>query len=136
MIVTFTPVEGDSRAYDFKPQKLMSVESETVERLTGKPYLEAVQAVVQGSALARRALVYVLEKRAHPTLSWASFDFPFDAVEVEFDRDELATMREAVATAPGLSDAERDQATTALAAMEEAAPVVPKAPEPSDVTAT
>lgn len=131
MIVTFTPVEGDSRSYDFKPRRIMSAEAENIERLVGKPYAEAVQAVIAGSALARRALVFTLEKRAHPTLRWTDFDFPFDAVEVEFDADELAEIRASVEQAPGLSDAERADALAGIAALEETTPPTPKAPEPS-----
>ncbi len=131
MIIKFTPVEGDTREYQFKPKKLMSPEAEAIERIVGKPYAEAVQAVMQGSALARRALVYTLEKRAHPTLKWPDFVFPFDAVEVEFDAEELAEIRAGVESAPGLSDEERAEALADLAALEESAPEAPKASEPS-----
>jgi len=136
MIVKFTPSEGDTTTYDFKPKKLLSVEAEVVEKLTGKTYTDAVQAMIAGSALCRRAVVYVLQKRTHPTLSWTSFDFPYDAIEVEFDSDELADIKAAVASAPGLSDSERTAALEQIESLEEAAPEAPKAPEPSDVTTT
>lgn len=132
MIVTFTPVEGDTRTYEFKAKKLLSVEAENIERLVGKPYTEAVQSVIQGSALARRALVYTLEKRAHPTLSWSAFDFPYDAVEVEFDAEEMADIRAAIEAAPNIDEAER----AAMLAQFDEIEAAPKAPAPSDVTST
>lgn len=94
MIVTFTPVEGDTRTYEFKPRLLPNRDAELLEKLTGKNYQSLVQAVTTGNALARRALVFVFEKRTHPTLKWDAFDFPYGAVEVEYDRDEFAAMRE------------------------------------------
>ncbi len=132
MIIKFTPVEGDTREYQFKPKKLMSPEAEAIERIVGKPYAEAVQAVMQGSALARRALIYTLEKRAHPSLKWTDFTFPFDAVEVEFDAEELAEIRAGIESAPGLTAEERAEALEELAAMEETTPEAPKASEPTD----
>lgn len=136
MIVSFTPVEGDTRTYDFKPKKMLSVEAETVERLTGRTYNEAVQAMIAGSALCRRAVVFVLEKRAHPTLSWGAFDFPYDAVEVEFDATELADIKAAVSAAPGLTEDERTAALEQIEALEGDTPEAPKAPEPTDATTT
>jgi hypothetical protein len=132
VIVSFTPVEGDTRTYEFKAKKLLSVEAENIERLVGKPYSEAVQAIIAGSALARRALVYTLEKRTHPTLSWASFDFPYDAVDVEFDAEEMADIRAAIEAAPNIDEQER---AAMLAQFDEIEPA-PKAPTPSDVSST
>ncbi len=136
MIVTFTPTEGDSRVYEFKPRKMLSVEAEEIERLTGKTFSEAVAAVQSGSALARRALVFVFEKRTHPTLQWRSFDFPYGAVEVEFDADEYGAMSEAIRVDPSLDDDSRAEVLAQLAELAEDAPAVPKAPGPSDVSTT
>jgi hypothetical protein len=136
MIVTFTPTEGDSRVYEFKPRQMPNSEAEQIEALTGKNYAEAVSLVQSGHALARRALVYVFEKRVHPTLSWKTFDFPYGAVEVEFDRDEFAAMSAAVASDSSLDETARAEALAQIAELAEDAPEVPKAPAPSDVSTT
>ncbi len=136
MIVTFTPVEGDARIYEFKPRKMLSVEAEEIERLTGMTFSEAVTAVQSGSAKARRALVYVFEKRTHPTLQWKSFDFPYGSVEVDFDRDEYDAMTEAIKADPSLDDDSRAEVLSQLAELAEDAPEVRKAPAPRDASTT
>lgn len=132
MIVTFKPDDSPGRVYDYKADKLMFPEAEELERLTGMPYEgEFQQAILQGSARARRALAFVFEKRVHPTLAWKTFgDFPVSAVKVEFDLDELAEFRTQFETDPALTDTEREQALAALAELEVDAPPAPKAPTP------
>ena len=134
MIVTFTPTEGDSRAYEFKPRLLPNRDAELLEKLTGKSYQTFVQDATSGNALARRALVFMFEKRTHPTLKWDAFDFPYGAVEVEYDRDEYAAMREAIEADKSLDDEERAPIVAQLREFEESAPEVPKAPAPSAVS--
>lgn len=112
MIVTFTPVEGDTRRYEFRLQKLASVEAAVIEKLTGMDYRTEFLQRLQGSALAQRALVYVFEKRSHPTLGWASFDFPVDAVEFEPDAADLADSRAALTS--GKVDLTPDEIEAAL----------------------
>lgn len=128
MIITFTPAEGEKRVWEFTKSTLMSVEAEVVEEKSGRTFDETIEAAFKGSARARRAIVYVLEKRTHPTLAWAAFDYPVDAVEIQFDRDELGRLREQVEKRPGLSDAERAEAIEALSQAEAELPEVPKAP--------
>lgn len=136
MIVTFTPAEGETRSYDFEPARLMSVEAEHVEKKTGKPYEQAVGDIVAGSALARRALLWVLEKRTHPTLAWEGFDYPYGAVEISFDKTELDELIDGVTKAPGMADEDRAAALAQLQRLRESAPESPKAPGPSAETAT
>jgi len=132
MIVTFTPTEGDTRTYEFKPRLLPNKEAELLERLTGKDYQTFVQDASKGNALARRALVFMYEKRTHPTLKWDAFDFPYGAVEVEYDRDEYAAMREAIEADKSLNDEAKAPIVAQLREFEESAPEIPKAPAPSD----
>lgn len=136
MIVTFTPTENDTRIYEFKPRLLPNSDAELLEKLTGKTYQSFVQDVTSGNALARRALVFLFEKRTHPTLKWAAFDFPYGAVEVEYDRDEYAAMREAIEADTSLEDEDKAPIVAQLREFEESAPEVPKAPAPSDVNAS
>lgn len=136
MIVTFTPTESDTRTYEYKPRLFPNKDAETIERLTGTSYQKFVQDVSSGNALARRALVFVFEKRVHPTLKWDAFDFPYGAVEVEYDRDEYAAMREAIESDTTLDDEAKAPIVAQLREFEESAPEVPKAPAPSDVNAS
>lgn len=132
MIVTFTPVEGEKRTWEFRADKIMQPEAELIERRTGMTYDQFTQAIVQGSALARRALVFVFEKRVHPTLSWDAFgDFPVTAIQVDYDRDEMAEILKQVRESPGLTDEERAGVVAALEAAALEAPEPPKAPEPN-----
>lgn len=134
MIVTFTPTEGDVRIYEFKPRLLPNSDAEMIERLTGQTYQSFVQAATSGSAKARRALVFLFEKRVHPTLKWETFDFPYGAVEVEYDRDELAAAREAVEDDGSVDEDAKAVFVAQLRELEESAPEVPKAPAPSDAS--
>lgn len=129
MIVTFKPDEGEARVWDYQPDRLMYPEAEEIERLTGMAYEgDFQQAILQGSARARRALAFVFEKRVHPSLAWKSFgNFPAGAIKVEYDRSELARFREALASAP-MTDEERQQASDALDVLEVDAPEAPKDP--------
>lgn len=128
MIITFTPAEGEKRVWEFTKSTLMSVEAEVVEEKSGKTFDETIEAAFKGSARARRAIVYVLEKRTHPTLAWAAFDYPVDAVEIQFDRDEIGRLREELEKRSGLSDAERADVLVSLERAESELPEVPKAP--------
>lgn len=132
MIVTFTPTEGDTRTYEWKPSALPNRDAELLEKLTGKNYSSFVQDASRGNALARRALVFMFEKRTHPTLKWDAFDFPYGSVEVEYDRDEYAAMREALESDTTLDDEEKAPLVAQFREFEESAPEVPKAPVPSD----
>jgi hypothetical protein len=53
--------------WPYNPRKLMSAEREAIERRTGMPFAEFTAAVLKGSSVARRALLWVMLKRDHPT---------------------------------------------------------------------
>lgn len=137
MIVTFTPPDGEARVYTFDPDTFPYPDSERVEELTGMLWEEAKAAIIKGGAKARRALAYCFERRAHPSLSWASFgDFPSSAIKVEFTKDEIEKMSAAAMTTPGLTEAEKVIVKEQFSAMLEDAPEAPKAPVPSGESST
>lgn len=116
MIVKFTPTEGDTRTYEFRPLKMHRIEAQEIERLTGMDYRGDFLRRLETSTLAQAALVYVFEKRAHPTLSWAAFDFPIDAVEFEPDAQDIAESKEALLS--GKVDLPPDEIAAKLAEVE------------------
>lgn len=128
MILTFNPGEGEARSWPVQLDKIMQPEAELIERRTGMTWDEFGGKLAQGSALARRALVYVLEKRTHPTLAWESFgaDFPVGAISLEYDRDEMAQIIAGMDEAMP-DGAEKDAALAQLRALAEDAPEAPKA---------
>lgn len=95
MRIIFTPAEGERREYDFDPDStLMSTESGVIEKLTGWDYRGEFQQRLPASTTAQRALLYVLEKRTHPTLMFKDFDYPAGAVVIEPSQSDIDRARE------------------------------------------
>jgi hypothetical protein len=78
--------------WPYNPRKLMSAEREAIEKVTGLPFAEFTQAVIKGSSLARRALLWVMLKRDHPTTKFDDVDFAWDELRLEYSRQEYAQM--------------------------------------------
>jgi hypothetical protein len=78
--------------WPYNPRKLMSAEREAIEKRTGQPFAEFTKAVIQGSSLARRALLWVMLKRDHPTTKFDDVDFAWDELRLEYSRQEYAQM--------------------------------------------
>lgn len=89
LYLTYAP-EGsqEPKRWRYDPRKLMSAERETLERVTDRNFAQFTTDVLQGNALCRRALLWVLLKREHPTLRFADVDFAWDEVKLEFSRQE------------------------------------------------
>lgn len=100
MYLIYQPEGSDEpKRWKYKPNKLMSVEREMLERRTGKNFSEFTQAVLQGSSLCRRALLFLFLKRDHPTATrWEDVDFAWDELTLEYSRQEYQAMRDAIAT--------------------------------------
>jgi hypothetical protein len=103
----------------YNPRKLMSAEREQIERRTGLMYSEFTQAVVQGSSLCRRALLFVMLKRDHPTTKWDDVDFAWDELELQYSRAEYDQMIEDASD--NLSGEQRDLVLQSLMAERETA---------------
>ncbi|MDX2552749.1 MULTISPECIES: type 2 periplasmic-binding domain-containing protein [Streptomyces] len=89
MKVTYTPEDGEPQVFDYNPNKLMSVEREALERVTGRPFSDFAMGVLKGHGLCRRALLHVLLKRQHPTLRLDDVDFAWDELTVEMTQGEI-----------------------------------------------
>lgn len=89
MKVTYTPEDGDEQVFKYNPNALMSAEREALEKITGRSFNDFAMGVLKGNALCRRALLYVLRKREHPTLRFDDVDFLWDELTVEMTRGEI-----------------------------------------------
>jgi len=107
--------------WPYNPRKLMSPEREQIERRTGMLYSEFTQAVVKGSSLCRRALLFVMLKRSHPTTKWDDVDFAWDELRLEYSQAEYDQMIEDAGDAPNLSGSEREAVLDTLRAERETA---------------
>jgi hypothetical protein len=98
MFLVYKPEGSDEpKRWRYNPRKIMSVERENIERLTGRNWSEFAKDVVQGSSVCRRALLYTFQKREHPTLKFDDVDFAWDELELAYSKGELSQMREAAA---------------------------------------
>jgi hypothetical protein len=77
--------------------KLRTFDTEAIERVTGMDYgAEFKTKLIMGNIKARRALLWVMLRRTHPTLKFADVDFAEDELTVEQDRDELSASRKEI----------------------------------------
>lgn len=98
MYLVYQPEGSDEpKRFKYLPRKLLSAEREMLERKTGKNFSEFTQAVVQGSSLCRRALLFMFLRREHKGLRWEDVDFAWDELELQYSRGELLEMREGMA---------------------------------------
>lgn len=107
MILVYHP-EGNEEVtrWVYNPRKLMSPEREAIERITGFDFAEFTQKVVKGNSKARRALLWIMLKREHPTLKYEDVDFAWDELRLEHSRQELELMREELEKNDALTAAE------------------------------
>jgi hypothetical protein len=126
VIVTLKSADGD-QVWPFKPDRLLTTEAEAIEKVTGLTFGEWGAELMKGGAAARRSLVWVLRKRQDPPLRYRDVDFPVGDLLVEYDPEEKAQIRQAIAADPSLTDEQREQAAAELG---------PEEPEPDPTPAT
>ncbi|XUL90994.1 hypothetical protein ACQ86D_33825 [Streptomyces galilaeus] len=98
MYLVYQPEGSDEpKRWKYQPKKLMSPEREMLERFTGKNFTEFTQDVLKGNSKCRRALLYLYQKREHPTLKFDDVDFAWEELTLEHSKGELLLMRENVA---------------------------------------
>jgi len=96
MILTYAPEGAEPRKWPVEPAKMMTSEAEAIEKVTGMTWDEFGLALVKGSVVARRALLWVMLKRSEPTLRHNQIDPPVGSLTLEYERPELEAMREEV----------------------------------------
>ena len=115
MFLVYRPEGSDEPTrWKYDPKRLMSPEMEKLERLTERTYGQFVNDVQAGSALCRRALLYVFLKRQHPTLKFAEVEISWGELDFEYSRTELLEIRADVA-----ENAAADRRDSILAKLDE-----------------
>lgn len=84
----------EPKRFPYKPQKLMTAEREALERRSHMDFADFTKGVLNGNAVCRRALLWVMLKREHPTLRYEDVDFAWDELRLEYSRQEYELMRE------------------------------------------
>jgi hypothetical protein len=130
VILNYSPAEGDKQVFPFKPEKLMSVEAEILERITDWTFAEFQMKLISGSARARRCMLWILQKRQHPTLRLDDVQPLVGEVELEFEREELLNMRDAAEASRQGSEQDRENVIALVNQLLEASSddTAPKAP--------
>ncbi|GAA2681694.1 hypothetical protein [Actinoplanes palleronii] len=116
MLVTYKPEDGEPKTWEWIPGRVRISECAIAEKVFGKSWEVLVAEVQQGSAQARRVLLWHLQRREHPLLRFEDApDFYADELLIEYDASELRAMRDGVAkSSGGMSVAEREMALAAL----------------------
>lgn len=94
MYLVYEPDGGEEQRFQYKPQKLMSAEREALERRSRMDFTDFTKGVLNGNAVCRRALLWVLRKREHPTLKFEDVDFAWDELRLEYSKQEYELMRD------------------------------------------
>lgn len=93
MDVTYTPEGGAAQTWNFNAGRVRTAEAEQIESRSGMRYEEWVLAIQQGSARARRVLLWHLMRRDHPRYRFEDTpDFYMDELVLEYDAAELGEL--------------------------------------------
>lgn len=120
MNVTFTEPDGTVRTWEkLRVGKMMSPEAEAIEKVTGMTFTEWGQALMNGSTVCGRALVWVLKKRDLAGAEREKFRFrdvvyPIDSLLISLDEEEREKVRERLELDDTLTEEERAQIVSAL----------------------
>ncbi|MER6331863.1 hypothetical protein ABT298_21515 [Streptomyces sp. NPDC001034] len=94
MYLVYQSDGAEPQRFLYKPQKLMSAEREALERRSRMDFADFTKGVLNGNAVCRRALLWVMLKREHPTLKYEDVDFAWDELRLEYSRQEYELMRD------------------------------------------
>ncbi|MFF6925849.1 hypothetical protein [Streptomyces californicus] len=86
MIVVYTPAGGEPEQYDAK--SLVTSEASIVARTVDMKWPAIKAGLVDEDLDAMRGVVWVLKKRAEPTLRFGEFDPGVDEMVTRYDKDE------------------------------------------------
>jgi len=92
MFLIYTPADGEPQKMKYLPNRMLSPETEAMERVTGKNFTQITQEILAGNATCRRALLWVLLKRQHPTLKFSDVSFAWEEISLQYSRQEYARM--------------------------------------------
>lgn len=99
MYLIYKPADGDEQRYHFDQASVTNFEAEGIERETGLTWTEFGERLQKNSVLALRALLWMLQRRVHPTLKFKDVSFKLGEVEAEMEPAELLAARENILAA-------------------------------------
>jgi hypothetical protein len=105
---------GKHEWLSFKVDKMPTTEAEAIEGVTGKTFVEWGQALLNGSTICGRALVWVMLKRHNPALRFKEVSYMVGDLKVDLDDDEKAKMRVELMRNEDLSEEDKQQILAAL----------------------
>jgi hypothetical protein len=114
VIVTYSPDGQESQRWEWDPDKVLNAHAEAIEKHFGDTWDKFKVAVAQGSAKARRLLLWHLLKQQHVTLRADDVRFTTGELTVEYSRSELVELRAKLATSRAVDDSDRDKMLAAL----------------------
>lgn len=116
MLVKFSPEnQPEPSTWEFHPERVRQSAAELIERRCGLTYAQWAKAVGEGSALARKVLLWHLMTRdGHPMRIEDVPDFCFGDLTIEPDIDELRRVREHVETSDEIDPAEKGDALDSI----------------------
>ena len=127
MIVSYKPENGSPQTWTYAPAKVKQSEAEMIEKRFGNDWDAFNKAVLGGNSKARKALLWHCLRKDHPVFRWEDVpDFAMAEVTVEFEAQELADIRTALAKSKDLDD---DVKASALATIDEQ---IASSPDPLD----
>lgn len=100
MLVTYKPEDGDEQRWEFDFQRVRRSEAIIIEKQygSGRTYTQFQMAAMQGSVEALTLLLWMLQRRDHPTLRLEDVpDFYVDEIVLDFGADEWRAMRDEAA---------------------------------------
>lgn len=109
MIITYTPDDAEPQMWNFKPDRMLATEAEAIEKKTGLRFAEWAEALQHGSAIALRAMLWILLKRTEPTLQFGDVDFALGSLGLDLDEDEKRTARDALNADIDMSDEDKQK---------------------------
>ncbi len=109
MHVTYSPADGPTQTWEFAPRLVKAGAAEVIEKRMDQRFDEWVDAVLAGSAKARRVLLWHLLAREHPFLRFEDApDFAMGELVVDRDLSELIEWRKVIDSYKG-SESVRQQ---------------------------
>ena len=113
MKIIYAPRDGERREFVFRPADLLSPDAELLEESGGSSwdtFEEYGRKFLAGSIRARRAALWLCLRRDNPRMRLSDLIIRADELDVAWEDEELANIRDALTADPDLSDEERDAA--------------------------
>lgn len=116
MRLTYHPAGQDEpTVWTFDLGAMRSQEVEAIEKRTGLVFgSEFREQLLKGGSLARRALLWTFQRRAHPFLRFDDVDFADSEVVIELDAREMVAQRDEIRKLVEAGKVNADDAETAL----------------------